>query len=57
MRMSVWYNGHVVRIEDEHGHYKLSCMGIEQRCDSGELREAIPEFVDRVNELQLVAYR
>lgn len=42
-----------IRIEPEHGHWKLSKSGYAMRCDSGGLNEAIPEFKKWVKEKEL----
>lgn len=38
-----------ISIKDEHGHYLLECDGVQMRCDTGELNEAIPEFEEYYN--------
>lgn len=57
MKICVLYNGYHIRVEDEYGHYRLSCGSREQRCDVGELNEAIPEFAEELdNEMNIHTY-
>jgi len=44
-----------IRVESEHGHWKLSKDGHTVRCDPGELNAAIPEFKNWISEQKQAA--
>lgn len=50
--VSILLNGFNIAVTPEHGHYKLSHGQKEQRCDVGELNEAIPDFAEMLAEEQ-----
>lgn len=46
MNMSIYYDGLMIQVIPEHGHYCLKNGTREQRCDVGELKESIPDFAE-----------
>lgn len=53
MNMSIYYDGLIIQVIPEHGHYCLKNGNREQRCDAGELKEAVPDFAKELTEAQL----
>lgn len=46
MNMSIYYDGLIIQVIPEHGHYCLKNGNREQRCDVDELKEAVPDFAE-----------
>ncbi|WP_342759459.1 hypothetical protein [Kineothrix sedimenti] len=46
MNMSIYYDGLIIQVIPEHGHYCLKNGNREQRCDTGELKEAVLDFAE-----------
>lgn len=46
MNMSIYYDGLIIQVIPEQGHYCLKNGNREQRCDVGELKEAVPDFAE-----------
>lgn len=44
-----------IRVEPEHGHWKLSQDGFTMRCYAGELNTAIPKFKNWITERKQAA--